>query len=76
MKDDGEVVLPTSALVPNGIIFDEIVVDDYDAADTQVNAAVMVNGFVRADRLTVKASTDGTAAKLAAANPMINIVKA
>lgn len=76
MKDDGEVVLPTSALAPNGIIFDEIVVDDYDSADTQVNAAVMVHGFVRADRLTVKASTDGTVAKLAAANPMINIVKA
>ena len=76
MKDDGEVVLPTASLAPNGIIFDEIVVDDYDAADTQVNAAVMVHGFVRADRLTVKASADGTAAKLAAANPMINIVRA
>ena len=40
MKDDGEVVLPTASLAPNGIIFDEIVVDDYDSADTQVNAAV------------------------------------
>lgn len=36
----------------NGIIFDTIEVGKYDDADEQVNATVLVHGFVRKDRLT------------------------
>ena len=35
----------------NGIIFDTIEVAKYDEGDVQVNATVLVHGFVRADRL-------------------------
>ena len=36
----------------NGIIFDTIEVAKYDDGDVQVNATVLVHGFVRKDRLT------------------------
>lgn len=36
----------------NGIIFDSIEIAKYDAGDVQVNATVLVHGFVRKDRLT------------------------
>lgn len=35
----------------NGIIFDSIEVGKYDEVDVQVNATVLVHGFVRKDRL-------------------------
>jgi len=36
----------------NGIIFDSIEIAKFDDADVQVNATVLVHGFVRKDRLT------------------------
>ena len=36
----------------NGIIFDSIEIGKYDEGDVQVNATVLVHGFVRKDRLT------------------------
>lgn len=36
----------------NGIIFDSIEIAKYDEGDVQVNATVLVHGFVRKDRLT------------------------
>lgn len=36
----------------NGIIFDTIEIGKYDEGDVQVNATVLVHGFVRKDRLT------------------------
>lgn len=36
----------------NGIIFDSIEIAKYDNGDVQVNATVLVHGFVRKDRLT------------------------
>ena len=36
----------------NGVIFDTIEVAKYDEVDVQVNATVLVHGFVRKDRLT------------------------
>lgn len=35
----------------NGIIFDSIEIGRYDEGDVQINATVLVHGFVRADRL-------------------------
>ena len=35
----------------NGIIFNSIEIAKYDEGDVQVNATVLVHGFVRADRL-------------------------
>ena len=55
---DGKVTKPTysatatSGTKPNAILFDTIYVDMYDAGtDTAVNAAVLVHGYVRKDRL-------------------------
>lgn len=36
----------------NGIIFDSIEIAKFDEGDVQVNATVLVHGFVRKDRLT------------------------
>lgn len=36
----------------NGIIFDTIEIAKFDDGDVQVNATVLVHGFVRKDRLT------------------------
>lgn len=36
----------------NGIIFDSIEIAKFDNGDVQVNATVLVHGFVRKDRLT------------------------
>ena len=50
-----------AAIKPNAVLFDTIEFGKYDAAtDTAVNAAVLVHGFVRKDRLygTMKADLD------------------
>ena len=49
MDGDGKVSAAGGA--GNGIIFDTIEIEKYDAGDVQVNATVMVHGFVRKDRL-------------------------
>lgn len=59
MDADGNVTQPTYAETtakdgtkPNAILFDTIYVDMYDSdTDTAVNAAVLVHGYVRKDRL-------------------------
>jgi hypothetical protein len=51
MDADGKVTKAASGN-GNGIIFDSIEVAKYDAGDVQVNATVLVHGFVRKDRLT------------------------
>lgn len=58
---DGKVTAPVTdsetgnAVKPNGILFDTIEIYKHDeATDTQVNAAILVHGFVRADRLMGK----------------------
>ena len=55
---DGKVTAPAAgsetdnALKPNAVLFDTIEIYKHDeATDTQVNAAILVHGFVRADRL-------------------------
>nr|DAE62038.1 MAG TPA: hypothetical protein [Caudoviricetes sp.] len=56
---DGKVTSPKAAteagndgVKPNAVLFDTIEFGKYDAAtDTAVNAAILVHGFVRADRL-------------------------
>lgn len=55
---DGKVTAPVTgsetvtAVKPNAILFDTIEIYKHDeATDTQVNAAILVHGFVRADRL-------------------------
>lgn len=55
---DGKVTAPVAAagegtaVKPNAVLFDTIEFGKYDAAtDTAVNAAILVHGFVRADRL-------------------------
>ena len=55
---DGKVTAPvaaasgTDAVKPNAVLFDTIEFGKYDkATDTQVNAAILVHGFVRKDRL-------------------------
>jgi hypothetical protein len=56
---DGKVTSPKAAteagndgVTPNAVLFDTIEFGKYDAAtDTAVNAAILVHGFVRADRL-------------------------
>ena len=49
MDADGKVAAAGGA--GNGIIFDTIEIEKYDAGDVQVNATVLVHGFVRKDRL-------------------------
>lgn len=58
---DGKVTAPVTgsetvtAVKPNAILFDTIEIYKHDeATDTQVNAAILVHGFVRADRLMGK----------------------
>lgn len=57
MDADGKVTKPTYSKTatdgtkPNAILFDTIYVDMYDSIDTAVNAAVLVHGYVRKDRL-------------------------
>lgn len=58
MDEDGKVTAPVAgsetvtAVKPNAILFDTIYVDMYDkGTDTAVNAAVLVHGYVRKDRL-------------------------
>lgn len=51
MDGDGNVTV-ASAADGNGIVFNTIKADDYDAdTDPYVNVAVLVHGFVRKDRL-------------------------
>lgn len=58
---DGKVTAPAAgsetatAVKPNAVLFDTIEIYKYnEATDTQVNAAILVHGFVRADRLMGK----------------------
>lgn len=58
---DGKVTAPAAgsetatAVKPNAVLFDTIEIYKHDeATDTQVNAAILVHGFVRADRLMGK----------------------
>lgn len=58
---DGKVTAPAAgsetatAINPNAVLFDTIEIYKHDeATDTQVNAAILVHGFVRADRLMGK----------------------
>ena len=51
MNADGKVTQAASGN-GNGIIFDSIEVGKFDEGDVQVNATVLVHGFVRKDRLT------------------------
>ena len=51
MNADGKVTQATETN-GNGIIFDTIEIAKYDEGDVQVNATVLVHGFVRKDRLT------------------------
>lgn len=58
---DGKVTAPVAAAAevtavkPNAVLFDTIEFAKYDKdTDTQVNAAILVHGFVRADRLIGK----------------------
>lgn len=65
---DGKVTAPAAAVPegaaevkPNAVLFNTIEFGKYDeATDTEVNAAILVHGFVRADRLygTKKADLD------------------
>lgn len=55
---DGKVTAPAAATTgveavkPNAVLFNTIEFGKYDkATDTEVNAAILVHGFVRADRL-------------------------
>ena len=56
---DGKVTAPAAAVPegaaevkPNAVLFNTIEFGKYDeATDTEVNAAILVHGFVRADRL-------------------------
>ena len=66
MDADG-VITAAGAADGNGIVFNTIKLDDYDEdIDPYVNVAVLVHGFVRADRLV-------GAAKLKA-NDLIHVV--
>lgn len=58
MDADGKVTKPTYSKTatdgtkPNAILFDTVYVDMYESGtDTAVNAAVLVHGYVRKDRL-------------------------
>lgn len=68
MDADGKVTAPAAAVPegaaevkPNAVLFNTIEFGKYDeATDTEVNAAILVHGFVRNDRLygTKKADLD------------------
>ena len=59
IDEDGKVTAPAAAasggtaeVKPNAVLFNTIEFAKYDAAtDTEVNAAILVHGFVRKDRL-------------------------
>lgn len=58
IDEDGKVTAPATgsatvtAVKPNAVLFNTIEFGKYDkATDTEVNAAILVHGFVRADRL-------------------------
>ncbi len=59
IDEDGKVTAPAAAVSggtaevkPNAVLFNTIEFAKYDAAtDTEVNAAILVHGFVRKDRL-------------------------
>lgn len=62
MDADGKVTAPAAAVPegaaevkPNAVLFNTIEFGKYDeATDTEVNASILVHGFVRADRLMGK----------------------
>ena len=68
IDEDGKVTAPAAAVTdgaaevkPNAVLFDTIEFAKYDkATDTAINAAILVHGFVRKDRLygTKKADLD------------------
>lgn len=59
IDEDGKVTAPAAAVAstsaevkPNAVLFDTIEFAKYDkATDTAINAAILVHGFVRKDRL-------------------------
>lgn len=52
MDADGVVTKPSATVKGNAILFNTIDIEDYDAkTDPYINAAVLVHGFVRKDRL-------------------------
>lgn len=52
MDADGVVTKPTTTVKANAVLFNTIDIEDFDAeTDPYVNAAVLVHGFVRKDRL-------------------------
>ena len=52
MDADGVVTKPSATVKANAVLFNTIDIEDYDAVtDPYVNAAVLVHGFVRKDRL-------------------------
>ena len=59
IDEDGKVTAPAAAVTdgaaevkPNAVLFDTIEFAKYDkATDTAINAAILVHGFVRKDRL-------------------------
>lgn len=68
IDEDGKVTAPAAAVAdtsaevkPNAVLFNTIEFDKYDKnTDTEINAAILVHGFVRKDRLygTKKADLD------------------
>lgn len=58
-------VYPTNDAKATGIIF-----QDYDVTDGDVNAALMIHGFVREDRLPAAVTTEAQAVL-----PLIRVVK-
>lgn len=52
MDEDGVVTQPSATAKANAVLFNTIDIEDYDEkTDPYVNAAVLVHGFVRKDRL-------------------------
>lgn len=52
MDADGVVTQPSATAKANAVLFNTIDIEDYDEkTDPYVNAAVLVHGFVRKDRL-------------------------
>lgn len=52
MDPDGFVTKPTDTVKANAVLFNTIDIEDYDkATDPYINAAILVHGFVRKDRL-------------------------
>lgn len=52
MDEDGNVTTPSATVKANAVLFNTIDIEDFDEkTDPYVNAAVLVHGFVRKDRL-------------------------